>query len=66
MNNESCIDEVVKLYFDGYSIEEALKIIKNERKQEELKKIAEVWESKTKKAPIRDARGWVYQQPRII
>lgn len=66
MDNNACIERVVQLYFAGHSVEEALKLTKIERKQEQLKHIAAAWESKTKKAPIVNSRGWKYQQPKLI
>lgn len=66
MDNNNYIDEVVNLYFKGYSVEQALRVTKNERKQDELKKIAETWESKASKSPITESRGLKFQQAKFI
>ncbi len=66
MDNNSCINEVVNLYFKGYSVKQALKITKNKRKQAELKKIVQAWESEAKKAPVEESRGWKFQQARLV
>lgn len=39
MDNKFWIDEVLKLYDDGYSVDEALRITKERRKEWELEKI---------------------------
>lgn len=66
MDNNTCIERVVQLYFAGHSVEEALKLTKSQRKQEQLKDIVAAWENKAEKAPVCNARGWKYQQPKLI
>lgn len=39
------IKKIVKLYFEGYSVEESLKLTKSERKQDKLIKIATKYNS---------------------
>lgn len=60
------IDEVVGLYFKGYSVEESLKLVENEKKEKYLKEIAKQWDDKAKKTPVIDSRGWKYQQAKLI
>lgn len=66
MDNSQYIEKIIKLYFQGYTVEQALKVTKNQRKQDELKEIAKVWEDKAKKVPVTESRGWKFQQAKLI
>ncbi|MFL0196429.1 hypothetical protein ACJDU8_12810 [Clostridium sp. WILCCON 0269] len=66
MDNGGWIENIVSLYFKDGNTKQIAKIAKQEHKEDVLKKIAQAWEEKAKKAPVMESRGWKFQQAKLM